>query len=165
MRNLFVAFVLLWTAAAHAQSTGASFPTPNGQIVNGTAVLVPTGPITNGQPVMGPPGTANGLAVLCTNCSPSAPIGASSNPTNGTVAVTNTFQTLVAQNSSRKGCIFQNQGTHTMYFSLQSVPTLAGSVQVPPTFFFYCSGPSNVVVTDTISITGTSGDAFAGNWQ
>lgn len=164
-RSLVAGALLLWSGAALAQSTGNSFPTPNGQITGGTAILLPTGPITNGQPVMGPPGPQNGLYTICTNCSPSAPIGASSNPTNGTITTTNTFQSLVAQNSNRKGCVFQNQGTHTMYFSLQSSPTLAGSLQVPPSYFFYCSGPSNIVVTDQIWITGTTADAFSGNWQ
>lgn len=162
---LFFVAMMFWTVAAFAQGTGNSFPTPNGQITNGTAILVPTGPITNGQPVMGPPGPANGLPVLCTNCSPSAPIGAASNPVNGTIAVTNTFQSLIGLNAGRKGCIFQNQGTHTMYFSVAGSPTLANSLQVAPGGFFVCSGNSNVVVTDAVQITGTSGDAFAGNWQ
>lgn len=151
---------------AHAQSTGASFPTPAGQTAPGAMVLVPCGSIVNGQPAACPPGAANPLAVYCANCSPTAPTGASSNPVNGTVAVTNTFQTLIAQNATRKACTFQNQGTHTMYFSLSATPTLANSVQVAAAGFFYCSPPgSNIVVTDAVSVTGTAGDAFAGWWQ
>lgn len=165
--KLTIGFLLgfLLTTTAFAQSTGNSFPTPNGQIAPGSAILVPTGPISSGQPIVGPPGLNNGLPVICTNCSPSAPTGASSNPVNGTISVTNTFQSLIGQNNSRKGCVFQNQGTHTMYFSVATVPTLANSLQVPAGAFYYCSGPSTIVILDAIQVTGTSGDAFAGEWQ
>jgi hypothetical protein len=165
MSVLVLLLVLLLPQLALAQSTGNSFPTPNGQIAPGSALLVPTGPITSGQPVVSPPSIANPLAVTCTTCSPSAPSGASSNPVNGTISVTSTFQSLLAQNSSRKGCTFQNQGSHTMYFSIAVSPTMANSVQLPAFGIFYCSGPSNIVITDAIQITGTSGDAFAGEWQ
>jgi hypothetical protein len=160
---LFLALALC--AGAHAQGTGNTFPTPNGQITGGTAVLVPCGAIVNGQPVMCPPGVANGLPVICTNCSPTAPSGVSSNPVNGTITVTNTFQTLITQNATRKGCTFQNQGTHTMYVSVAGSPTLANSLQVSPGSFYFCAGPNSIVITDLIQITGTSGDAFAGEWQ
>lgn len=167
MRRLFVlAFFLLGTVHALAQSTGTSFPTPNGQTAGAQMMLVPCGPITNGVPSACPPGTLNGVPVLCTNCSPTAPTGASTNPVNGTISVTNTFQTLLTQNSSRKGCQFQNQGTHTMYFTTSGSPTLSNSYQVQPGISYTCAAPgSNVVSTDQISITGTSGDAFAGSWQ
>lgn len=162
---LFALSLLLLTAnLAFAQGTGNSFPTPNGQTTGGAAILVPTGPITNGQPVMGPPSQNNGLPVLCTNCSPSAPTGASTNPTNGTITTTNTFQSLLAQNSARKACHFQNQGTHVMYLSTQVSPTEAGSIQIAANGIFDCT-QGNTVIIDAIQITGTSGDAFAGWWQ
>lgn len=160
---------LAWLALAPlawAQGTGATFTTPAGQPAPGEAVLVPCGSIVNGEPVMCPPGPTNGLSVTCTNCSPSAPIGASSNPVSGAIATTNTFQALVAQNSGRKACVFQNTGAHTEYFSVQASPTLAGSLQLPPGAFFECASPgSNVAITDEIWIAGTAGDTFAGNWQ
>ncbi len=145
--------------------TGASFTTPNGQTAAGVMVLVPCGPVTNGQPSACPNSVGIPGYVNCTNCSPSAPTGASSNPVNGTITVTNTFQSLITMNASRKGCTFQNQGTHTMYISAAVSPSLANSFQVPGGGYFYCSGPSNIVVTDALQITGTSGDAFAGAWQ
>jgi len=167
MRRRIVAalLVLLWAIQVQAQGTGVVFPTPGGQIAPGMMVLVPAGPIVNGQPTAAPPGPANGLAVTCTNCSPSAPVTASSNPVSGTIAVTNTFQTLLASNGGRRACVFQNNGAHTMYFSLAVTPTLGNSLQVLPGVAYYCAGLSNVVVGDTISITGTAGDAFAGYWQ
>jgi hypothetical protein len=161
-----LSFILcLWAPVALAQSTGNSFPTPNGQIAPGNAILVPCGSIVNGQPTVCPPSATLGLPVICTNCSPSAPVGASSNPLNGTISVTNTFQSLITQNTNRRACTFQNQGTHTMYFSIAASPTLANSLQVPPQWFFYCTGLNNVTITDAIQITGTAGDAYAGEWQ
>lgn len=165
--RLFLA-AALWLAlagAALAQSTGAQFPTPSGQMVPGSALLVPSGPIVNGQPSYSPPGPTNPLSVTCTTCSPSAPVGASSNPVNGTIAATGTFQTVLTQFAARRGCAIQNQGAHVMYFSVQASPTEAGSLQVGPGNIFYCSGISNVVVTDQVSVAGTAGDAFAGEWQ
>lgn len=161
---IFLTWVLL-PISAFAQATGNVFPTPNGQVAPGYMTLVPAGPIVNGQPVAAPPSLVNGMPVVCTNCSPSAPTGASSNPINGTIAVTNTFQTLTALNTARKSCTFQNQGTHTMYFSIAPSPTLTNSLQVPPGGLYECASSSNVVITDLIYITGTAGDAFAGEWQ
>ncbi len=150
---------------SEAQGTGGSFTTPDGQVVSGMMVLVPCGPVTSGQPSACPNGAMIPMYVTCTNCSPSAPIGASSNPVNGAIATTNTFQTLITQNSSRRGCTFQNQGSHNMYFSVASSPTLANSLIIPPNGIYNCSGSSNVVLTDTVQVTGTSGDSFAGQWQ
>ncbi len=151
---------------AFAQATGNSFPTPNGQVTGGAAILVPAGPIVNGQPVMAPPSQVNGLPTVCTNCSPSAPTGRSSNTISGTVAVTNTFQTVITQNSARSGCTIQNQGSHTMYFTTAGSPSLTNSFQIAPGAAYTCTSPgSNVTSTDQIQMTGTSGDAFAGTWQ
>ena len=169
MRILAVIHAFVWLTMVpvmvHAQGTGGSFTTPNGQVVPGYMVLVPAGPITNGQPVAAPPGPLNGLPVTCLNCSPSAATGVSSNPVNGTIAVTDTFQTLIGMNAARKGCSFQNQGTHTMYFSVASSPSLANSLQIPAGGIFSCSISSNTIITDAIQITSIAGDAFAGQWQ
>jgi hypothetical protein len=165
-KTIFLFLVgLLLPVSAFAQATGNAFPTPNGQVAPGYMILVPAGPIVNGQPVAAPPSSVNGLPVDCVTCSPSAPIGASSNPVNGTIAVTNTFQTLISFNAGRKSCTFQNQGTHTMYFSVASSPTLANSIQVQPGGLYQCASASNVVITDLVYVTGTAGDAFAGEWQ
>jgi len=165
MIRISVVITLLLSIPAFAQGTGGAFTTPSGETVPGYMLLIPAGPIENGQPVAAPPGPFNPLPVICPTCSPSAPIGASSNPVNGTIAATNTFQTLINQNPSRRGCTYQNQGTHTMYVSVAASPTLANSLQWAPGAFFYCSGPWNIVITDAIQITGTAGDAFAGQWQ
>lgn len=162
---LLLLLLLAAPVAVLAQGTGTSFPTPNGQIAPGSALLVPTGPQTNGQPVMGPPTLVNPLPTTCVNCiSATGVIPAASNPTSLTVSVTNTFQQLLAANSARKGCVFQNQSTHTEYFSISVSPTLVNSLQVLPGAYFMC-GNSNVVITDAIQVTGTAGDTIVGQWQ
>lgn len=169
MTQLFAA-VLLWLAlasAAFAQSTGAQYPTPSQQLVPGVAILGTTGPISNGQPVFGPIGLANPLPTNCTNCaSTTGVVDAGSNPVNGAIAVTNTFQTLLALNSSRKACSFQNQGTHVMYVSVAGSPSLANSDQVLPGNHWYCTvNGTPVTRIDLVQITGTATEAFAGDWQ
>lgn len=126
--------MLALASTAHAQATGNSFPTPNGQPTPGMAILVPAGPITNGQPVMAPPSAINGLPVICTNCSPSAPTGASSNPVNGTITTGtgSTFQPLLAQLSSRKACSFTNtSGLGASTISLAGAGGSSGHSYVP----------------------------------
>jgi hypothetical protein len=165
--SFFFSLCLLFGAAiAQAQSTGNSFMTPAGQVTGGSMMLVPCGPTANGQPTACPPGPANGVPVLCTNCSPSAPTGAPTNSVNGTIAVTDAFQSLLALNPARKGCQFQNQGTRVQYYTTAPSPTEAAAFQVPPGALYNCVSPgSNVVSTDQVWVTGTSGDAFAGSWQ
>ena len=162
--RLQVAAALLVPGLAFGQ---ASFPTPNGQQVPGTMMLVPCGAIVNGQTAGCAPGAVNPLQVVVTNAtSPTGVIEAASNPTNGTISVTNTFQLLLAQNSTRRACAFQNQGAHLMYFSIQSTPTEAGSWQVLPGNTWKCPvGVNGVTRTDAINVTGTAGDAYSGDWQ
>ncbi len=169
MKQLFAAG-LLWLALAGvalAQGTGGVFPTPGNQNVTGVAALVPCGPIVNGQPSMCPPGLTNAVPVNVVNgMTAIGVIDSASNPVNGTIAVTNTFQTLLALNSVRKGCSFQNNGTHVMYVSVAASPTLANSEQVLPGNHWNCAvNGTPVVRVDLAQITGTATEAFAGDWQ
>lgn len=152
---------------ASAALAQASFPTQNGQATSGTMMLVPCGQIVNGQVAACPNGPTNPFQVTVTNAtSPTGVIEAASSPVNGTIGVTNTFQTLLAQNSTRRSCAFQNQGTHLEYISIAAVPSLANSWQVLPGNIWYCpAGVNGVTRTDAIAITGTAGDAYSGDWQ
>jgi hypothetical protein len=86
-----------------------------------------------------------------------------------TISVTNTFQALFTQNSNttvntlrgRTGCTIVNYGTHTMYvfFGPIANATLTNSIQLAANQPVYCASFGNVL-TDQVSITGTSGDAF-----
>lgn len=87
-----------------------------------------------------------------------------------TITTTNTFQSVFAAVTSSRGrssCLIQNNGSHVMYvfFGPIANATTAASVALNP-------GTANVagdavscvsggiVLTDQVSITGTSGDAF-----
>jgi len=157
----------LMTTSVLAQSTGRTFPTPNGQSVDGMAALGACGPIVNGQPTMCPVGLTNPMPVNVVNgITAIGVIDAASNPVNGTIAITNTFQTLLALNSARKGCNFQNNGSHVMYVSINPSPTLANSEQVLPGNHWPCAvNGTPVVRVDLVQITGTATEAYSGDWQ
>lgn len=166
MKKVFAVLLAIALSATVCYAQG-SFPTPNGQQVSGVMALVPCGAIVNGQTAGCAPGPTNPLQVVVTNAnSPTGVIEAASNPVNGTISVTNTFQTLLAQNSTRRACSFQNQGAHIEYFSVAASPTLANSTQVLPGNTWLCPvGVNGVTRTDLVSITGTANDTYAGDWQ
>lgn len=86
----------------------------------------------------------------------------------GTITVTNTFQTVQAQNQNRASCTIQNNGTHTMYvyFGSGVSATTASSANIAAGGSVNCMTPTgNLILTDQVSITGTSGDAFYANFQ
>lgn len=79
----------------------------------------------------------------------------------GTIAVTNTYQSVIARNTSRSGCTVQNTGTNTMYvfFGPLADATAAKSVKLAAGQAVSCNnGP--VTLTDEVSITGTATEAF-----
>lgn len=79
----------------------------------------------------------------------------------GTIAVTNTFQSIIARNTNRSGCTVQNTGTNTMYvfFGPLADATAAKSVKLAAGGAVSCNnGP--VTLTDEVSITGTATEAF-----
>lgn len=80
----------------------------------------------------------------------------------GTIAVTNTFQSISPQTLSRGGCLIQNNGSNSMwvFFGPIASATKAKSVVVPAGQSVSCSTGTAAPVTDQISITGTSADAF-----
>ena len=82
--------------------------------------------------------------------------------TNGstTVVTGNTFQTLLALNSARKGCLIQNpsDATETLYVSVgiaTGSATKAKSFQLPAGSSFSCNSGGNVI-TDNIAVTATT---------
>lgn len=107
------------------------------------------------------------------------PYPAGTNHVDGTVAVSNTFQTVVPtalsvpKNKSRKGCLIQNNGSNTMWIFIG--PAASGTkgasfTLIPPTAgvqggSFSCATGAGGVVQDEISLTGTSTEAFTASWQ
>lgn len=81
-----------------------------------------------------------------------------------TVTTTGTFQTLwttSTNNRGRAGCIVQNQSTHTqyVYFGTPATALSANAIQLAAGQSLTCTA-GGIVAQDTVSITGTSGDAF-----
>ena len=85
----------------------------------------------------------------------------------GTIAVTNTFQSIQPQNNGRIGCTIENNGTHTLYvyFGAIANATTANSFQLSPGQPVSCLVGNGYLLSDQVSITGTGGDAFAAGFQ
>ena len=88
----------------------------------------------------------------------------------GTIATGNTFQSIMAADANRTGCIIQNTSTHIMYvyFGATASATTSNTFQVPAGGFIYCgAGGSGVVaLTDNVAITtSTTSDTFVFAFQ
>lgn len=86
----------------------------------------------------------------------------------GTITTGNTFQTLMAADPNRTGCIIQNTGTHTMYvyFGATANATTSNSLQVVAGGSIYCSASGVLGLTDNVAITtSTSTDPFVAFYQ
>lgn len=106
------------------------------------------------------------------------PLQVTTTVVSGTIAVTNTFQSIFAAAASntnqpfstpsrgRTSCTVQNNGNHTMYvfFGPISNATLTNSLQIGPGQAILCQ-VSGATLQDQVSITGTSNDAFVANQQ
>jgi hypothetical protein len=148
-RVLGVAFLLaaLWAPASHAQSV-------NLFCLNSLNKWVPASPSAP-CPVSATVSASVAVAPLTsTNIS-------------GTVAVTNTFQSIQVSTAGRNGCLVQNNGTHTMwvYFGAIGSATEAAAYQLAAGLSVSCAVGGIGVLTDQVSITGTATDAFFANFQ
>lgn len=117
---------------------------------------------------------SSGAAVPMTsgNCAGSVPVtGAfgglqATTPTfsSSTISVTNTWQSLLTTNASRRSCDMQNQGTHVMFFQITATnvaPTgTASAKQVQPGQVIVCNDYIGDVMQGYVWITGTSTDAY-----
>jgi len=99
------------------------------------------------------------------------PQGRASVNASSTIASTNTFQSVFAAVTggtaeARMSCTIQNNGTHNMYVFAGPIAsaTTSNSIVVIPGAIFYCYTGVGVI-TDQISVTGTSGDAFYAAYQ
>lgn len=101
------------------------------------------------------------------------PIGQSITNSSGSITLTNQFQSVFVSNSGRKACVIQNTGTHVMYVFFGAIGGAATSTSFPlfpataagyPGGYVTCNN-SGVVVTDQVSITGTTGDTFTATSQ
>lgn len=81
-----------------------------------------------------------------------------------TVAVTDTFQTLLSSSSTRVGCQFQNStsgnGVMYIFFGANASATKATSIALSAGGLFNCDF-AGAVYTGNIAITGTATNAYA----
>jgi hypothetical protein len=111
----------------------------------------------------------NNAPVSTTNPLPTSPSPLELPSVNGsaTISVGGSFQTVLAQNSSRKGCFIQNPITATeplyvyVYSGTSGTPSLAGAIGLGAGAPFYCSVGASGVITDQIAVeAATTGHAF-----
>ena len=96
------------------------------------------------------------------------PFGLNNNDNeSGTIAVTNTFQSVFVANPGRSSCLIQNNSaSNKMFVAFGVTPTPATT----PTSLSLAAGASTTcenvggsVIKSTVQITGTSGDQFYAN--
>ena len=88
----------------------------------------------------------------------------------GTIGTGGTFQSIMAADLNRTGCIIQNTSTHTMYvyFGATASATTSNTFQVAAGGTIYCGAGGNSVValTDNVAITtSTTSDTFVFAFQ
>jgi hypothetical protein len=107
------------------------------------------------------------LSLSCVWSAHAQSIPAISSNLSGTITTTNTFQSVQGTTNNRKGCLIQNNGTHTMYvyFGAIANATTSNAAQLVAGQAISCAINGNLVIQDAISITGTSGDTFFANFQ
>lgn len=91
-----------------------------------------------------------------------APLGAASTTTSGTITTANTYQSILAADSARKGCLVQNTSTATelLFIGAPGSATAANSFTLAAGGTFSCASGS-IVVTDQLSMTSsTAGSTF-----
>ena len=92
------------------------------------------------------------------------PLGVSSYDRSGSIAITNTFQSVMAASTNitgRTGCTVQNNGSNSMFvfFGVIASAITPDSVKLAPGQSVMCS-TGVTVIKDQVSITGTSGEQF-----
>lgn len=104
-----------------------------------------------------------------------SPSGVTSLNASGTIAVTNTFQSVFTAGSTsaggagtRRSCLIMNTSANEQWVHFGSdTATKANSIPIDPPAtlghaggYVTCANPGGTVAQDAISITGTAGDAF-----
>lgn len=92
------------------------------------------------------------------------PLNTTTTTSNGTIATGNTFQSVLAASSTRRGCLLQNTSSHTMYVFAgpNASATTAKSIQLAPGAYLNCPPiGGGTVIGDNISVTtSTAGDTY-----
>lgn len=113
-------------------------------------------------------GTIDTTGKTCVNASVTVTVAAlTSTNLSGTIAVTNTFQSIQALTAGRKGCLIQNNSARNMYvfFGTMASATLTNTYILAAGTSISCAVGGLGVSTDQVSITGTATDAYFANFQ
>lgn len=135
MRRLLL-LGLLFTAPAFAQVIAPAFKNQAGQVQQADAVLP-----------LRPDGTTA-----------APPVPATSTTTNGAIATASTFQSALAANANRKGCMVVNNSAaaELVYLGTPGSATAANAIPLPAGGTFNCGSFQGTVLTDQISITSAT---------
>lgn len=149
-------FIKGWALAALVACTAPAFAAPQKMFAGANEGGFPY-TLPNGEVVWLP-----GFVAVDPNGNTGGTIRSTSTPASGTITTANTFQSVLAPNTSRNGCLIQNTSAVTEYAFLGAPgsATTATSVQIPSGGSLSCNSPG-LVITDQISLTaGTTGAAF-----
>lgn len=126
-----------------------------------------TGTSSTGAPLWQPVSPSAPCPVTATVSASVAVAPLTSTNLSGTISVTNTFQSIQVATAGRNGCNIQSTGTHTqwVFFGAIGGATEAKGFQLSAGQTISCAVGGIGVLTDQISITGTSGDTFVANVQ
>lgn len=90
-----------------------------------------------------------------------SPLGgtATSTSVGGTTSATaNTYTSVLAANTSRKGCLIQNTSANVelAFLGAPGSATTATSISIPAGGTFNCASPGGLVISDQISLTSAT---------
>lgn len=90
----------------------------------------------------------------------------------GTITTTNTFQVVQASNGGRIGCTIQNTSANTEYVYFDKGSSTCADAKTATAFALTVTGQAincavadDILLKDTVCITGTSGGTFTANFQ
>lgn len=101
------------------------------------------------------------VAVVIVKDDGSSAGAATSSPVGGSVAVAGTYQSVLASNTARKGCLIQNTSAAPLklFLGAPGGATDAASLQLAAGASFSCAAPGGMVITDQISLTAATASA------
>lgn len=156
--------IIIWAVALilAALAAASAFAQTSSQIYVGN------GNTGTGAIITAPVGTCATCVSIPTSAGASSPL-ASTN-ISGTVTTGGTFQQVLAQNSSRKGCLIENPTTATealyIYASASGTASTTNAFSISPGSAFSCSSAGGTVIGDAVQVSATTtGHVFVGNSQ
>ena len=168
MKRLAVFLACLSLIGGPVMAQSPSQPNYPTNITQGSNKTVPGNVCMYYAPSLGyavPCSTDNPLPISGTFTTTPGVVDATSTDASGTVTLGGTYQTVIASNATRKGCLIQNPTTATEVLSVK-VGTMAAPFTIAAGGSLNCGSPGGVIATDTITVTAaTTGHAFSAVYQ